>query len=188
MCMAPTQKETLEASPTLGKRLQLPPWQRGRMLGSKARAVKLSLPVGATAVIDEWLVQEGSVVAEGKVLLRYTINGAINKVRDGVRWCLSLLSVSLCWQHLAVRMACLVWNAACDLRKSRATLCTLLMHMIHEHKHILNCAQLESSTTGLVGKIVRKAGQEVRAGEPVCSIKSCPHDESFNGVCASVSL
>ena len=65
LCVWPTQKETLEASPTLGKRLQLPPWQRGRMLGSKARAVKLSLPVGATAVIDEWLVQEGSVVAEG---------------------------------------------------------------------------------------------------------------------------
>ena len=46
--------------------------------------------------------------------------------------------------------------------------------------------QLESETSGLVGKILVKPGDHVSAGQAVCSIKLCPHlEEIFNGTCST---
>jgi FCP1-like phosphatase family protein len=97
----------------------------GILLGQSS-VVTLPLGVGKTAVIDEWLVREGAVVAEQKVLLRYTCSGV---KRD-----------------------------------------------------------LQATSSGVMGKIGKKAGEQVKNAEVVCSINPCPHHESFHGICTTCGM
>jgi len=44
---------------------------------------------------------------------------------------------------------------------------------------------LTARTAGTLSKILAQEGAEVGEGEEVCEVEGCPHDELFNGICAS---
>ena len=86
-------------------------------------SVTLPIADGNWAEVGAWLVKEGDVVSEGKVMMRYSCGGS-----------------------------------------SR---------------------QLEADRAGLVGRVLQRQGQRVRAGQAVCTIEPCPHEESFHGICTA---
>ena len=44
---------------------------------------------------------------------------------------------------------------------------------------------LSARTAGTLARILVQEGAEIGGGEGVCEVEGCPHEELFNGICAS---
>ena len=50
------------------------------------------------------------------------------------------------------------------------------------------CEPLIVESVGRIGKVLLAQGSTVGAGEPVCTLHPCPHEECFNGICTACGV